>query len=273
MTFAAARVSMGVIARRALEFGAALPVMEAFSDAGGGDSTTRLITKPTGAAENDLLVCAIGIDGGPTLTPPSDAVPWIEGTQGLTPNGFFAGGFWYKIAGAAEPADYTWTSSLSEFWAMTMWRVSGVDTSNPVPAFSTKRANGADGGNGDGTVVLPSVLTGRSNILLLHHTALDNSITLTDLAAPGGIEVLDQAHNHGGTNGLWHGAAHENFVDGGGSGDKVWTATDETSPGFAYRINHLIAVQPPIGTPSFLQLEGSTDRILFEDSSGSLKLE
>ncbi len=270
MTFAAARVSMGTIARRVLELGDVLPVSESFAHIAGGTPT---ITAPTGIVENDLLVWSLGFDGagigGTIFTPPADTTPWIELTIGACPNNQAYSGVWYKIVTAvAEPATYQMGISRADLSSHQMWRVSGADLTDPFVAFSTSRLNGIPSGN---AATLLAINCTRTNCLLIHHLTTDNNFNLASITAPGGAEVVDHIEEHG-TGGQWHAVAHEDFAVGGGTGDRVWTIQDNF-PHLEERCTHLIGIQPPLGVAEFLELEGSTDHILFEDDSGSLKLE
>ena len=281
MTFAAARVAMGGISRRKLEFGGALPVMESFAETGGGNSLTRTVTAPSGIVEDDVLICHVGIDGDAgavVLTPPTDTTPWVELTQGEVPNGQHASGLWYKVVTAvAEPASYLWTTTFAEVWGISVARFSGVDPVNPITnggaGFSVSRRDTAIGGNTDDKAPLESILCTRTNCLLYHALSANNQDLLDGITASSANgEVNLFAHLHGGSAGTWHGTSHEDFALGGGTGQRIWTFQDNF-PGDAERATHLIGLQPPIVAPSFLQLEGSLDRILLEDGSGVLILE
>lgn len=272
---------MGAVARRKLEFGGPIPVMESFAETGGGNSLTRTVTAPAGIVEDDVLICHVGIDGDDgtvVLTPPVDTTPWVEMTQGELPNGTHASGLWYKVVTAvAEPASYIWTTTFAEVWGISVARFSGVDPVTPITnagnGFSVSRLNVAVGGNTDDEAPLEAIFCTRTNCLLYHAFSADNGAILngiTPSSANGEVNMF--AHLHGGSAGTWHGNSHEDFPLGGGTGSRIWTIQDNF-PGDEGRATHLIGLQPLIVAPDFLQLEGSLDRILLEDDSGALILE
>lgn len=251
MTFSALRVAQGMILSRVLEVGDSIPVVESTTDFT-VSSGTHTITKPTGTVENDLLLLFFGIsgnEGDPTpITAPGDSVPWVKELEGGPTNLTTFATIFYKIAGASEPASYAFTSGFTPTSASIMYRISGVDTTVPIISsqISTQRLNGAIGGNSDADAPLVGIITTRTNCLLLHHLSVDRSNFGPDnTAEPGGSETVILKHNHGGTIGVTHAAAWENFAPGGGTGERVWTIVDLT-PGLFPRITHLVAVQPPI---------------------------
>lgn len=73
--------------------------------------TSITITKPAGTADGDILIAQISAKGAstPTITPPSG---WTSRggfpTAPSTKTEVFT-----KIAGASEPTDYTWTTSIA----------------------------------------------------------------------------------------------------------------------------------------------------------------
>jgi len=69
--------------------------------------TSLVINKPSNTAQNDLMVAFVAATAGVTWTPPSG---WTEVADlGSAPSIAVA----YKVAGASEGADYTFTSSAS----------------------------------------------------------------------------------------------------------------------------------------------------------------
>lgn len=82
--------------------GPATYVASAGTREGGGDV---IVTKPTGTTEGDLMVAFIMVgSSGVTPTYPSG---WTQATLDTT--GANSGAVAYKIAGASEPSDYTFT--------------------------------------------------------------------------------------------------------------------------------------------------------------------
>jgi hypothetical protein len=92
-----------------------------------GSGTTLQITKPSGVSADDILVAWINDDSAATLTPPSGWTAIGETGRLRT---------YYYVAGASEPATYTWSSSVSGAKAGSILAYSGGDTSVPVDVSS-----------------------------------------------------------------------------------------------------------------------------------------
>jgi len=112
--------------------------------------TTLVIAKPTGTAEGDLMVAFMGASNDATWTGDTDWTEVVD--EGVEPSLRVA----YKIAGASEPADYTFTCSVSSHRAGTIltFRNAAYETASSVTTVTTETS-----------VSTPSVSTGY-NILI-----------------------------------------------------------------------------------------------------------
>lgn len=73
-----------------------------------GSGTTVTVNQPSGTVEKSLLIARItNALGGVTWSAPADAVPWVGPVATASRSAIF-----YKIAGASEPASYTFTRTL-----------------------------------------------------------------------------------------------------------------------------------------------------------------
>ena len=143
----------------------------AYVTAGGGNNgagtTTLVITKPAGVVENNLLVAQVTVRGGTgigAITSPgwtSTAPGWATLRQDYT-NVNASQTFW-KVAGAAEPANYTWS------WGATTAKASGgiialkgVDNAAPVDQFG-----GSINGTSTNNILAPSITTQTANTMLI----------------------------------------------------------------------------------------------------------
>lgn len=90
---------------------------------------TLTIAKPTGTVETDGMFASIEFRGGSgiTITPPSGWTEIIRTTRGTTLRHVA----WVKVAGASEPADYTWTWTGDGNAAGGIETLSGIDTVTP----------------------------------------------------------------------------------------------------------------------------------------------
>ena len=88
-------------------------------------STTCTVTKPSGTTSGDILVAAVaksttaspsGVPSGWALVTSDTSIKTNVPFFNVIQNGC---GFYWKEAGGSEPADYTWTSTSSE-WAITI---------------------------------------------------------------------------------------------------------------------------------------------------------
>lgn len=108
----------------------ALSVRNVQSANNGAGSTSLTITKPTNTASGDFLFATIAVDGGSgnTITPPSGWTLELRTNDGTA----LALATYYKLAGASEPADYTWTLSPSAGASGGIYAIIGADTASPI---------------------------------------------------------------------------------------------------------------------------------------------
>jgi prepilin-type N-terminal cleavage/methylation domain-containing protein len=101
-----------------------------------GDSsgaTSLTIAKPTGVVQNDLLFAYIGhLNATDRLNAPAG---WTQ--IGRNKNGSVNQALFYKVAGASEPANYTFTLTASSRFGVSINAFRGCfDIANPVATFS-----------------------------------------------------------------------------------------------------------------------------------------
>jgi RHS repeat-associated protein len=93
--------------------------------------TSLTINKPSGTAQNDVMIASIAVrPSSASITPPSGWTLVSREDQNTGTTNSLA--VYRKVAGASEPADYTWTFSTSTGAAGGIQSFSGVDTSNPI---------------------------------------------------------------------------------------------------------------------------------------------
>lgn len=106
-----------------------------------GNALSLALDKPTGVAQGDVMVASVAIrPSSASITAPSgwSLVRKVDNTSGATSSV----AVYVKVAGASEPASYTWTFSTSSGSAGGIQAFSGVDTSNPVQADAgTQQSN------------------------------------------------------------------------------------------------------------------------------------
>ena len=127
-------------------------------------NTTIVIPKPSGTAQGDLLIAAVATDESSTPFPANGWTP-IDCTAYGTAVTL---GAWRKIAGASEPANYTftWTGGQKAYgWIM---RFTGYDAANPINTSATADQTSS-------TPTSPAVTTTVNNCLILRLGAFDDS--------------------------------------------------------------------------------------------------
>lgn len=149
-------------------------------------STSVTANVPLSTATGDLLLAHINLANGTSvITPPAG---WTllsnvaHGTSDLQ-------AVYYKIAGASEPASYTFTLSVSARWCIAISRFTGVDSSFPI----------AD-------IYVASTVSGTSHSTGSHLASVDNTLIVAMFGGTGttwtessGTEQYDQQSGAGGT--------------------------------------------------------------------------
>jgi hypothetical protein len=101
------------------------------SASAGASSGNLTINKPSGTAENDVLVATVGIrPSSATITPASGWTLVRRTSNSSTTSNSLA--TYTKVAGTRAPANYTWTFSTSTGSAGGISAYTGVDTTSPV---------------------------------------------------------------------------------------------------------------------------------------------
>jgi hypothetical protein len=148
----------------------------AASSNGSNDTRSSItIAKPTGTQAGDVMVASIVLnDDDPAVLAPAG---WTLVRQDAVQNAVMQTIF-VRVAGASEPASYTW--SIPDFRRITggISAYSGVDTSHPVDAH-----NGATDALGSNSIVAPSITTTTPGAMILHLAAINAEGTI---APPSG---------------------------------------------------------------------------------------
>jgi len=203
------------------------------TSAGAPSGTLSLtINKPVGTAAGDVMIASIAVrPNTAAITVPAGWTP-VRRIDNANANANSLA-VYYKVAGASEPANYTWTFSTSTGSAGGIHTFSGVDTGNPIDVEGGQ--NTASGL----THATPSVTTTVTNTMLVTSHAFSSSATWTP---PGGMtEVFDVASetvpNAAGI------SIEGNYVmqtATGATGTKTATATNDVDVGNT----HILALKP-----------------------------
>lgn len=171
--------------------------------------TSLTIAKPSGTVEGDVLVAIVqATDPDTAITGPSG---WtVIDEIRVDPSGtFFRHSTWYKVAGASEPADYTW-SGADTHWDGLITRWSGVDNSTPIDVQGTESEGESTSPNGTG------VTTVTDDAMLLYLEG-NRDASVTNTPPTGMTEFVE---NNGR---LTESLAYEEITTAGATGDRTGT--------------------------------------------------
>jgi hypothetical protein len=191
-------------------------------------SNSMLINKPTGTIQYDVMVANIYVVGtDPNITAPSGwtlVLSTLDGTTARLST-------YRKVAGASEPASYTWTlsgSTMTEGGIITFY---GVNTTDPIDVYGGQ-ANAAST-----SYTAPSVTTTVSNAMLVAAFGAKAGGSSNTVTPPAGMtERYDIGQNNNGPS--CNEAATVAQALAGASGTKVATGQSGTN------IGHLVALKP-----------------------------
>ncbi len=183
--------------------------------------TSVTITKPSGTVEGDALVAMVVVSAGalPNITPPAG---WTAvGTFAI--GGAKRAGVWTKIAGGSEPANYTWTSSVSMSQAASfiLRYVPQSPTQSPGVVDATAMGSGVASPG-----VAPSVNASGDNdtLIALFSANISSGSTPTGMTQRAAIEPSGSVQAY---------AYDELLTQTGATGTRTWTGS---SQGFGFTI-------------------------------------
>ena len=215
------------------EVSASVITFRGSTSAGAPSGTLSLtINKPSGTAAGDVMIASIAVrPNTAAITVPAGWTP-VRRIDNANANANSLA-VYYKVAGASEPANYTWTFSTSTGSAGGIHTFSGVDTGNPIDVEGGQ--NTASGL----THATPGVTTTVTNTMLVTSHAFSSSATWTP---PGGMtEAFDVASetvpNAAGI------SIEGNYVTqaaAGATGTKTATASNDVDVGNT----HILALKP-----------------------------
>ena len=173
-------------------------------------TTSVTIAKPSGTVAGDMLVSCLASNGTKVS---STGVPagWTQIAAVLQGTSTRAFGY-YKVAGASEPASYTWTLNASVANSGGIARYSGVSATTPVDG-TPQSASGTAATSG----TVPGITTSAANAMLVGCMSIDSSSASVTITPPTGMA---QAWNLAGKR---HAVADAAQPVVGPSGAKTWT--------------------------------------------------
>ncbi|MDQ3222387.1 MAG: hypothetical protein M3Q75_02790, partial [Gemmatimonadota bacterium] len=178
-------------------------------------TTSLSFTKPTGLADGDVLVMAVGQNGGSTPTAPSGWTLFWSGVTQANPKGY---AYYKVITGAAgEPSTYDWTLSAAITHSAGLIRLVGVDTTTPLDVESSP------GTNTVAPYTVPGITTVTAGAYLLGAITLNSSNVANTTDSPAGwVELWELGGKRSSADEIVQAAA-------GATGDLTWTTTGSTT--------------------------------------------
>ena len=168
-----------------------------------------VISKPAGTIAGEVLVASLALNGSGVTSAPSGWVQMAAVTAATNPK-IYA---YYRVAGASEPASYTWTLSSAAQGSGGIARYSGVDTGNPLDSQVSTASNSAS----ISVLSIPGVTTGSAGAMLIGATAINASPTTITITGPSG---MTERWDLGGKRKEYDDAVQ---ASAGNSGAKAWS--------------------------------------------------
>ncbi|MBI2296625.1 MAG: hypothetical protein HYU76_11490 [Betaproteobacteria bacterium] len=190
------------------------------------------IPLPAGTVANDVMVASIAVRPSTvTITPPAGWTLVRRMDQGAGTTNSLA--IYSKVAGASEPAFYTWVTSATTGAAGGIQSFSGVDTATPIDV-----ENGASTASSLSHAT-PSITTTVANAMLVASFDFSSSATWTPPAGmTEGVDVASRVVPN--SAGISLEASFAVQAAAGATGGKTATASNDADTGNA----HILALRP-----------------------------
>jgi PKD-like domain len=182
-----------------------------------GTSNVITLNKPAGVASGNVLIAAIS-QGNPSITAPSGWI-LISSSTNWSPSYVY-----YKVAGASEPANYTWTFGAGEFASGVITNFTGTFCNAPIGVRSVSVTS---------VYTASSITTSTPNQMLV---AIFSGVSGANTwSTPAGMTADYSGGQNCGSTAIFHGIQ----AAAGASGPKTGTTSIAAGNGIAY----LIALQ------------------------------
>jgi hypothetical protein len=172
-------------------------------------SASLVVAKPAGTIAGDVLVASAVVSASTVSAAPAGWVQIAAITSAANPTIYS----YYHLAGAAEPASYSWTLAASTTGSAGIARYSGVSNASPLDVPATSAGSSA----AVSSLAVPAVTTTRPGAMLIGGAAINSSNTTVLIAAPAG---MTERWDLGGKRHEYDDALQ---AAAGNSGSKTWT--------------------------------------------------
>jgi hypothetical protein len=144
----------------------------------GSGASSITVNVPAGVVAGDVMIAAIDAEGSGSFTAPTG---WSS--TGLFSGATFFGfaGIYFHVAGASEPASYTWGLGTTRKASAKILSYVGVENSSPIEVTSTTA--GASSGTSDSA---SSITTTVNNTMVIMDFGADNAFGSFTITPPSG---------------------------------------------------------------------------------------
>ncbi len=204
-----------------------IAAFRAAASAGAASGVLSLkINKPSGTLAGDVLVASIAVRPS-TATINASGWTLIRRLDNTTGNSNSLA-VYYKVAGASEPASYTWSFNSSAGSAGGIQAFSGIDTASPVDVEAgVNTASGL-------AIGAPSVNTRFANDMLVTSHSFASAASFTPPA--GMAEGFDVASNSAGSGGDAIEGCYQRQAATGATGARGATASNDADTGNSHTL-------------------------------------
>ena len=200
-------------------------------------NTSVSLARPVGTMPGDVLIASIDIRGTPTISAPTGWTLVMSPAVRTTPIKHTKATYWHLV-GAADPATYGWTFSLSSSAAAILLAYGGVDPTSPIDIASNRTNTGITS-----PVNATDVTTTVNGAMLVALFGIADGASFTP--PTGMTERADVSQASGGTTShVSAEAADELRPTAGPTGASVTSVRSAISTGNGYGIGQLIALRP-----------------------------
>jgi hypothetical protein len=204
----------------------------------GSGASSLAISVPAGVVAGDVMIAAVDAEGSGTITPPSG---WSSTNlfSGTTFFGF--SGVFFHVAGASEPASYTWSLGTSRKAAGKILAYVGVENASPIEVAATTA--GAAFGTSDAAA---SITTTVANTKVIMDLGAVNALGTFTITGPTGTTKRASSSTSGTGSVLGTQAQDFTQATAGATGTKTFTTSASIPWGTI-----TVALKPAAGALAF----------------------
>lgn len=225
-----------------------MAILETGSASANGDSAAPSITHGLTINSGDVVVIFINSNGTPTCADNNGANPFVEAWDAVGAGTSQAQAVYTRVAGASEPATYSFTLSVGGRWSLICRVFSGVDNTT---VWDNAPAVGRIAGGGAGTTLTaPSMTTLANGAMGLIFCGIDAGTGTFSGQTNGYITEVETGANNPA------GSYIREWATAGATGTTAVTSSVDTGWDIMQ-----VALNPAAGgpTPSITSINGGAD--------------